>query len=184
MPGLLVVGLGNPGRAYAGTYHNAGREVVERFAEKNGIAWSETSKAFVASFDKGWLILPNTYMNCSGEAVGPLSRRKGIPPEQVLVVVDDLYIPAGSVRIRSEGGAAGHNGLKSIEEALGTTAYPRIRIGIGPDPGGEARTQYVLSRPRPETMADLFEGKEAALAALEAVLTHGVSEAQKMFHGG
>lgn len=182
--GYLVVGLGNPGRAYAGTFHNAGREVVERYAEKHGIAWSETSKAFVARFDRGWLMLPNTFMNLSGEAVGPFARRKGYLPSQILAVVDDLYIETGQVRIRVSGSAAGHNGLKSIEEALGTNAYPRIRIGIGPDPGGEERTNYVLSRPRPEVLAELFQGKETALSALEAVLDHDIEKAQRMFHAG
>ncbi len=184
MPPLLVVGLGNPGRGYDGTYHNAGREVVAAFAKKRRLSFREGSNAWIASFDRGLLVLPNTYMNLSGQAVGPLARRKGIPPEQVIVVVDDTYIPAGTVRIRPSGSCAGHNGLISVEEALGSPDYPRIRVGAGPDPGGEYRADYVLSRPRPETLADFVKGKELALEALDTLIESGIKEAMNTFNAG
>lgn len=127
-------------------------------------------------------MLPETFMNLSGQAVAPFARKKGIPAERVLVVVDDVYIMTGKVRVRASGSAAGHNGLRSIEETLGTTEYPRIRVGVGPDPGGEHRAHYVLSRPRPEFLGDFVRGKEAALAAVETVLGRGLNAALELFH--
>ncbi len=177
----LVVGLGNPGRAYQGTLHNAGREVVERLLSKRSLAPRAIDNAIVTAIDEGWAMLPETFMNLSGEAVGPFARRKGIEPGRVLVLVDDVYLMTGRVRVRESGSPAGHNGLKSIEQVLGTNAYPRIRIGVGPDPGGEHRSDYVLSRPRPEFAGDFMKGKEAALAALETVLARGLPAAMELF---
>lgn len=178
----LVVGLGNPGRAYQGTLHNAGREVVERLLSKRSLAPRAIDNAWVTAIEEGWAMLPETFMNLSGEAVGPFARRKGIDREHVLVIVDDVYLMTGRVRVRDGGSAAGHNGLKSIEQALGSASYPRIRIGVGPDPGGERRSDFVLSRPRPEFAGDFMKGKEAALAALETVLARGVAAAKELFH--
>lgn len=179
----LIVGLGNPGRAYAGTLHNMGRDVAEQLAAKRKVSFVEKDQAMLARIDEGYIMLPNTFMNLSGEAVAPFARQKGLPAAQVLVLVDDLYVVKGRIRVREKGTSAGHNGLKSIEETLGTTEYPRVRIGIGPDPGGEFRTDYVLSRPRPEVMGDLFSGKALGLLATETILEKGIAEAVKIFNG-
>lgn len=178
----IVVGLGNPGRAHEGTLHNLGRDVAERLAVKRKVNFAEVAKARVARIDEGYILVPETFMNLSGEAVGPFARKKGIPPARILALVDDVYLATGRVRIRARGTDAGHNGLKSIDAALGTNAYPRVRIGIGPDPGGEFRADYVLSRPRPEVMGEVFSGKELALVATEAVLERGVEEAMNLFN--
>lgn len=180
---FLIVGLGNPGRAHAGTLHNMGRDVAERLATKRNAPFAEINKAMLARIDEGYIMIPNTFMNLSGQAVGPFIQRKGISPQQVLVLVDDLYIVMGKIRIRATGACAGHNGLRSIEEALGTRDYPRVRIGIGPDPGGEFRTDYVLSRPKPEAMGDIFSGKELAVVATETILSKGLEEAMRIFNG-
>lgn len=171
----LVVGLGNPGRAYQGTLHNAGREVVERLLSKRGLVARETDGARIAALDEGWAMMPETYMNLSGQAVAPFARRKGIPASRVLVLVDDVYLMTGTVRVRASGSPAGHNGLKSIQEFLGTAEYPRVRIGVGPDPGGERRADYVLSRPVPEFAGAFLTGKEAALVAVETILARGLA---------
>lgn len=184
MPGWLVVGLGNPGRGYDGTFHNAGRDVVTRLASKRGVVFREKDDARVAEITEGWLMLPETYMNLSGEAAAPFARKKGIEPAFVLAVVDDLHIPTGAVRIRPGGSSAGHNGLKSLAATLGTEEFPRLRIGIGPDPGGEFRTRYVLARPRPEALGDYIRGQETAVVALEAILERGVDETMRIFNGG
>jgi peptidyl-tRNA hydrolase, PTH1 family len=184
VPRWLVVGLGNPGRGYEGTYHNAGREVVLRLASKRGVVFREKDDARVSEIDEGWLMLPETYMNLSGEAAAPFAQKKGIEPKHVVAVVDDLHIPAGTIRVRAGGSAAGHNGLRSLEAALGTEEYPRLRIGIGPDPGGAFRTRYVLARPRPEVLGDYIRGQETALVALETILARGVEDAMRIFNAG
>lgn len=181
---FLVVGLGNPGAKYRGTYHNAGREVAERFAARQKAEFRARDQALVASFDQGWIMLPETFMNLSGQAVQPFARQKGIDPDRILVLVDDVYLLAGTIRIRRGGSDAGHNGLKSIAECLGTIEYPRIRIGIGPDPGGEFRTGYVLSRPRPEVAGDYLEGQERALMAVEMVMARGLDAAMDTCNAG
>lgn len=183
MPPYLVVGLGNPGRQYQGTYHNAGREVVERLLARRGVTARAGETALTASIAEGWALLPETYMNLSGAAVVPFARKKGIPPERVVVVVDDLYLLPGKVRVRAAGSMAGHNGLKSIEAGFGTDTFPRIRVGIGPDPGGQLRADYVLSRPLPEFVNDFLMGKDTALAALEVVLERGVTAGMNLFNG-
>jgi PTH1 family peptidyl-tRNA hydrolase len=127
-------------------------------------------------------MIPETFMNLSGRAVAPFARRKGIAVDRILVLVDDLYLMTGKIRIRPSGSSAGHNGLRSIEESLGSNEYPRIRIGIGPDPGGDYRTRYVLSRPRPEVLGDYLKGQETALGAAELVMEKGVATAMNVFN--
>ena len=145
----LIVGLGNPGRKYAGNRHNIGFQCVDRLAEGHAICLSKSR--FKARYGEGRLddcriILakPLTYMNSSGEAVGPLSRWYKIPPERVLVIHDDLDLPLARVRLRSGGSSGGHHGIASVIEHLGTCDFPRLRIGIGRPQCGEP-TDYVLN---------------------------------------
>lgn len=154
MSGLkVVVGLGNPGPEYADTRHNVGWWLLDSLAEAWGFGrFKREKEAAVASGRVGAhsvrLLKPLTYMNLSGRAVAPLKRMKALDlSRDLLVVVDDVALPPGKVRFRPEGSPGGHNGLKSIEQALGTRTYPRLRIGVGEKPPGWDLADWVLSRP-------------------------------------
>jgi len=182
VPQFLVVGLGNPGKGYEGTLHNAGREVAIEYAKKCGLDFKERANALVANGDDAIVVLPNTFMNNSGIAVWPIMNRKAIPLEKLIVLVDDTYIEMGKIRIKPNGSCGGHNGLLSIEESLGNRDWARIRIGVGPDPGGTFRSDYVLSRPRPEVIPLFAQGKELARFALETILDKSLEEAMTIFN--
>ncbi len=146
----MVVGLGNPGREYAATRHNAGFMVVDALARALGVTFSRTrQQALLAEAQAGphrvLLVKPQTYMNLSGQAVGPLVRYYRLPLERLLVVYDDLDLPFGTLRLRPRGGHGGHKGMRSIIEALGGRQdFPRLRIGIGRPPGRMDAADYVL----------------------------------------
>ncbi|WP_420456736.1 aminoacyl-tRNA hydrolase [Rubrivirga sp.] len=153
---FLVVGLGNPGPDYDGTRHNAGFEVIDRLADRLGVALdTEAAHAFVAEGrlpPEGGepgpsvaLARPLTFMNRSGRAVAALLDRYGLGPADLLVVYDDLALPIGGLRLRGEGSSGGHNGVQSVIEALGSTEFPRLRVGVGNSfpPGGQV--DFVLS---------------------------------------
>lgn len=150
MPGAspfrIIVGLGNPGREYADTRHNVGFMVLDRIAASAGASFRADKKwqAQVAVTGDVWLCKPQTYMNLSGESVSALGHFYKIEPSQVLVVLDDMALPLGRLRLRESGSAGGHNGLQSVLEHLGTQAIPRLRVGIGAA-AGEA-TGHVLGK--------------------------------------
>jgi PTH1 family peptidyl-tRNA hydrolase len=144
----MVVGLGNPGTKYEYTRHNAGFLTLDRLAELRETSWKNWhSCAEISRLSSPDVILvkPQTYMNNSGLAVKSLSDYFHIAPEEILVVVDDFSLPLGSVRARSSGSAGGHNGLASIIEHLGSSSFPRLRLGIGPLPAGCDSADFVLS---------------------------------------
>lgn len=174
-PARVIVGLGNPGREYARTRHNAGFLVLERLAERHGTAWSDDAalEARIAWVDHGGaptlLLAPQTYMNRSGRSVeAALERWSDLDPERDLVVVyDDLDLPTGRLRLRPSGGAGGHRGMGDIQAVLGTKAIRRLRFGVGhPGKGGPPVVDYVLSA-FPEDEAPLLE--TAILRAAEAI---------------
>lgn len=147
---FLIIGLGNPGTAYEKTRHNVGFRAVRSFAKRHGIAFkqvrklsAEVGKGFIGA-SSAYLLLPLTYMNSSGEAVRLALKAFKMKPEQIVVVVDDIALPVGVIRFKEDGSSGGHNGLKSIEQHLGTKSYPRIRIGVG-HPEGENLADFVLS---------------------------------------
>lgn len=146
----LIVGLGNIGAEYELTRHNAGFLAVDRLADREKVPFTTDRFADKASFrTKGktvHLIKPNTYMNLSGKAVRYWMQQLGIKQEHVLVVVDDVALPFGVLRMRQRGSSAGHNGLRNIEELLGSQDYPRLRIGIGNDFPKGKQVDYVLGR--------------------------------------
>ncbi|MBK8015499.1 MAG: aminoacyl-tRNA hydrolase [Betaproteobacteria bacterium] len=153
----LVVGLGNPGREYEATRHNAGFWFVDAIADREGVSLRNESRfhGLVARIARGgrecWLLEPSTYMNASGRAVGALCRFYKIEPQEILVVHDELDLPPGGVKLKKGGGAAGHNGLKDIIAHIGQ-AFWRLRIGIG-HPGDRAQViNFVLQPPRKEEM--------------------------------
>ncbi len=151
----LVVGLGNPGEPYRRTRHNVGAELVRRVAERRG-------KGIVSDV-KVLFLLPQTYMNRSGEAVGAAARYHRVPPENVMVVHDDIDLALGRVKLEFNAGAAGHKGVLSVADHLQTTAFYRIRLGIGRPERKEEVESYVLapfgSAERPVVEAMLSEGE-------------------------
>ncbi|CAI06889.1 peptidyl-tRNA hydrolase [Aromatoleum aromaticum EbN1] len=165
----LVVGLGNPGAEYTETRHNAGFRFCERLADKLGVRFSHESRfhGFVANArDAGvWLLMPQTYMNRSGQAVGALARFYRIAPAEILVVHDELDIPPGQLRLKFGGGLGGHNGLKDTSAHLATNDYWRLRIGIGHPGDRNEVVNYVLKPARREEQGQIDEALDRALAA-------------------
>lgn len=173
--GKLIVGLGNPGAEYARTRHNVGFWCLDRVAERLGspperLRWNARLAEATAGGERVYLLFPQTFMNRSGEAVLPAVRYLNLQVERDLIVVyDDLDLPPGRLRLRKKGSAGGHNGMKSVISALGTAAFPRIRIGIGRPPSDVAVVDYVLSTFPPVERALVEEAAErAAEAAVQA----------------
>jgi PTH1 family peptidyl-tRNA hydrolase len=171
-PEWLIVGLGNPGAEYRGTRHNVGFEVVELLAKQAKVKLDRSrQKALVTTATIGHtsalLVKPLTYMNLSGQSVGPLAKGAGLKADRVLVIADDLDLPLGKVRFRTEGSAGGHNGHKSVIQALGTTVYPRLKIGIG---RGEQTIDHVLSGFHKDERPIVDRAIEAAVDFVELLL--------------
>jgi len=170
---LLVVGLGNPGKEYERTRHNAGFWLVERFAQANGIALRKDPKfkALVGKNAGGaWFVLPQSFMNASGQPVQMLAGFFRIKPEEMLVVHDELDFAPGVARIKQGGGIAGHNGLKDISQRVASHDYWRLRIGIG-HPGVKAAViDYVLKKPSPEHLVEIEKSIDQALSGLDLLL--------------
>jgi peptidyl-tRNA hydrolase, PTH1 family len=185
----LMVGLGNPGREYDGTPHNAGFEVVDKIAREAGLKMKKSwrfpmeSAQFRVEEHEVLLVKPQTFMNRSGDLVAPLLRKKGVTPADVLVLVDDVELPLGTVRLRAKGSAGTHNGLKSLIERIGTSEFPRLRIGVGPVPAGRDLISFVLGR-YPKDMLEKVEElkKRSAEAALYWVAA-GIEKAMNKFNG-
>lgn len=143
----IIVGLGNPGRRYGNTRHNAGWMALDRLAERLAAADEEdTCGGLLARCGDVWLFKPLGHMNCSGPPVARLVTQADVALERLLVLVDDLDLPLGRVRLRPAGSSGGHRGLESLIDALGTEAFPRLRLGIGPCPPGLSAREFVLSR--------------------------------------
>lgn len=186
----LVAGLGNPGADYAHTRHNAGFMVVERFGRKFGADWKTVAKfqsrvgRVDVSGSKVILCEPQTYMNASGEAIAPLAAYYKVPPERIVVVVDDADLPFGQIRLRAEGSSGGHHGLESIERHLGTRQFARLRVGIGrTDRGLREITGHVLGKFGAEEAELLEKVLERAVAQIECYLVEGVLKAMSQFNG-
>lgn len=179
----LVVGLGNPGKEYAGTRHNVGFEVVDLLARRHGGRLkSGKERALVDEVriegSRVALAEPTTYMNLSGESVAPLVRRFGIDdPTRLVVVQDELDLPTGRVRVKVGGGLAGHNGLRSIKAHLHTDAFVRIRIGVGKPPSKEHGADHVLKKVGRTDREALAVAVEIAADAVELIVAHGVDTA-------
>lgn len=183
----MVVGLGNPGKAYAWSRHNAGFMVVQRLGRRWGFArWQ---KKFLSRMSRGqrgeetvYLLLPETFMNRSGEAVGLAHHRLNCPVERILVIYDDLDLPLGSIRVRQEGGPGTHRGMQSIVEALGSEAFPRVRVGIGPLPEGVDAAEFVLESFTAAEKKRLEPALEAACQAVEMTLNGAIDQAMNVFN--
>src|SRR5712692_151272 len=177
----LVIGLGNPGKEYERTRHNIGYRVVDKLAAQQGWKWNERrSHAVLASgnlgLEKVTLAKPITYMNLSGEAVGELMRWYKLQPEDVLVVYDELDLPAGKVRLLPGGSAAGHNGMKSIIRHLHTDAFPRLRVGVGhPTNSRIEGKDHVLGVPPTDESILIERAEDRAVEAIRLVITQGMA---------
>lgn len=185
----LIVGLGNPGAEYARTRHNAGFLLVERLASRWRVDWSYERRfnARVARVEReghrALLAQPQTYMNCSGESVGPLLAYYRVPPGRLLVAVDDADLPLGEIRLRARGSSGGHHGLESIEQHAGTREFARLRMGIGRAAGARAITNYVLGR-FDSTEAELMDRVlTVACDQVECWWDAGIEKAMNQFNG-
>lgn len=179
----IIVGLGNPGRDYAETRHNVGFMVMDRLARRWGAEW-KPDKKFKAELANGrgvLLVKPQTFMNLSGESVGPLMRYFKIAPEQVLMIYDDISFPVGTYKLKAGGSAGGHNGVKSLIAHLGTEKIPRIRIGIGA-PGQKNMVGHVLGKFAPLERPLLDEALAQAEAAVLCALEEGFQMAANRFN--
>ena len=198
----LIVGLGNPGRKYARNRHNVGFQCLDRLAQAHGLSFGsgvlslrrpepvEGSKGrrAKASLAMGKiadvrvvLARPLAYMNLSGQVVGQLVSLYKLSLEDILVIYDDLDLPLGTIRLRSEGGSGGHKGMRSIIEALGSQAFPRLRVGIGRPPGNDA-VSYVLSDFTADEQITLGSVYERVVAAVELFLREGIEAAMNAYN--
>ena len=185
----LIVGLGNPGKEYERTRHNAGYRAIDILADKLGCRIDKGKfqglyGQTVYGGKKLFLLKPLTYMNLSGRSVLQLSAYFNIPPQRIIVLFDDISLPPGRLRIRADGSAGGHNGIKSIIAEVGSQSFPRVKIGVGSKPNPEFDlADWVLSTFSAKEEKDLaFALNNAADAAL-SVIDHGVPETANRFNG-
>ena len=185
----LVAGLGNPGEKYARTRHNMGFLTMDLLAEEKKIKIDRIKfKAVTAQAELGGarclLMKPQTFMNLSGEAIGEAARFYKIPADHVLVISDDVSLPAGKLRIRAGGSAGGHNGLKNIIQHLGTDQFPRIRVGVGQKPHPDYDlADWVLGKFVGEDKKTMDTAIKRAADAVECLLADGPDAAMNRFNG-
>jgi len=183
----LVVGLGNPGDEYEGTRHNAGFMLVERLAEAWGVELrGRLFKARTALARRGGeealLVAPKTFMNRSGVAVREAMAGKDVPAERLIVVYDDLDIALGEIRVRRSGRPGTHKGMISVVGTIGTDAFARVRIGIGPLPAGRDAAEYVLEPFKRDERSDLAKSLEEAAEAVNMILDGRIDRAMTRFN--
>ncbi len=185
----IVVGLGNPGPAYAGNRHNLGAMVVDLLAEQRGDRFKKGARGFADVIEtrigdeRVVLAKPRSYMNESGGRVKAVLGFYKVTPEQLVVVHDELDIPFAQVRLKVGGGAGGHNGIRSVDSALGTRDYARVRVGIGRPPGRMDPADFVLRDFSPAERKELPLLIERGADAVETLLRNGLAAAQNAFHG-
>ena len=179
----LIAGLGNPGAEYSGTRHNIGFEVVDRLAAEWGLTWQHEKNwhLLLAKGASAILVKPTSYMNRSGEPLQAISHFYKIAPGEMLVVLDDMALPLGRLRLRPDGGTAGHNGLESIIVQFGTEEIPRLRIGIGAAPTDGA-TDYVLGRFFEEERPLVDRTLTRAVDAVKCAIDNGLLSAMNQFN--
>jgi len=182
----LIVGLGNPGVEYKNTRHNIGYTVLDSLAEKSSIVFSDKRYGFRAELKhKGRILIlvkPTTFMNLSGKAVNYYLQFENIPIENMMIVVDDLALPFGTVRIKSKGGSGGHNGLQHIEETIGTNVYNRMRFGIGSEFRQGQQVDYVLGNWEKEELLTLQSRIDLATDAILSFPVTGIERTMNFFN--
>ena len=184
----LLVGLGNPGTQYENTRHNVGFLVADELAERQNapiqrLKFKALTNLLSISGEKGLVMKTLTYMNLSGESVGEAARFYKIPADHVLVISDDVSLPAGKLRIRGGGSAGGHNGLKNIIQHLGTDRCPRIKVGVGaPRPGEHDMGDWVMGKPMGEDRTAVEDALDRAGDAAKTLITEGIDRAMNRFN--
>lgn len=184
----IIAGLGNPGRDYEQTRHNIGFITANAIAEAHGVKcdhlkFNALTAKFTVGTEKVLLMKPQTFMNNSGEAIGAAARFYKVPPENILVIADDISLPPGTLRIRRKGTAGGHNGLKSIISHLDSTDFPRIKIGVGDrDNPDEELMDYVLGKFPREDIDLMNETIRKAAAAAELIVQGEIAEAMNLYN--
>ena len=182
----LIVGLGNIGNEYDGTRHNIGFSVLDALAKASNVIFEDKRYGFVGSMSvKGQqliLLKPSTYMNLSGNAVRYWMNKENIPVERTLIIVDDLALPLGALRMKPSGSDAGHNGLKHIAATLGTQAYPRLRFGIGNDFPKGGQVDFVLGKFSLEEQEKLKERIELAGEMIKSFCLAGINITMNQFN--
>ena len=187
-PEFLVVGLGNPEKRYTLTRHNSGFLCVDELAEKHGFKINKLKfKSVIADTKIGShrviVMKPQTYMNNSGEAVGEAARFYKIPPEKIIIIFDDISLDVGKLRIRRKGSDGGHNGIKSIISHLGSSDFPRIKLGVGHKPEQfDELADWVLSEFKKEEAKPLKEAIDNACCALEIMLDGDIDSAMSKYN--
>ncbi len=185
----LLVGLGNPGREYRLNRHNVGFMLLDTLVEKHGLLafTKRQGKALITTGSLAGvpvvLAKPQTFMNLSGEAVSALVRFYQVPLERVLISFDEIDLPLGTIRMRAEGGSAGHNGMRSIIEQLGTEKFPRLRLGVGRPSGTKAAAGYVLKDFRGDDLEVITVTLDRAAEAAECFLKEGLVTAMNRYNG-
>jgi peptidyl-tRNA hydrolase, PTH1 family len=183
----LVVGLGNPGKKYAGTRHNVGFDVLDRLAGRHQVEW-ESAPRGIDALSGRWrasdavLAKPLTFVNLSGHAMSALLQFYKIDASEAIVVVDDINLELGRLRARAAGSAGGHNGLKSIIEGLGTDQFPRLRVGVGRGDPRRDLADHVLARVPMDLKETLATAVDAAASAAELFVTDGIEEVMNRFN--
>lgn len=186
----IVAGLGNPDKKYEGTRHNMGFIAIDHIAEDKGFSVTRNRFRSLTALHKeecGQVLYmkPLTYMNRSGDAIGEAARFYKVPADHVLVLCDDITLPAGTIRIRAKGEAGGHNGLKSIISALGSSEFPRIKIGVGNNtPSGDELVEFVLGKPSAEDMKAIMSRMDDIEAAQELIKAGQLELAQSRHNRG
>jgi PTH1 family peptidyl-tRNA hydrolase len=179
----LIVGLGNPGEEYKGTRHNVGFEVLDRLAADWGLSWQHSKNwhALWAKGEKALLVKPTSYMNRSGEPIQAVAHFYKVEPAEILVVLDEMALPLGRLRIRPDGGTAGHNGLESVIVQFGTEEIPRLRVGIGAAPR-EGAIDYVLGRFFEEERPLAEKAVARVVEAVKCAIDNGLLSAMNLFN--
>jgi len=167
----LIVGLGNPGEEYAGTYHNVGFRVVSRLADREKVRLNERCGPALI------------YMNQTGTAIPPVFERFGATPHDVIVIYDDVALPLGKIRVRQKGSAGGHNGIKSLVSAFGSDEFLRIRVGIKPEREIVDLREFVLSQVSKDDRELLQQAEEVTGRAVETLISEGIDEAMRRYNG-
>lgn len=182
----LIFGLGNIGPEYANTRHNIGFKILDALAKASNIAFKDNRYGFTAEMKfkgrKFILVKPNTYMNLSGRSVNYWMQKEKVPIQNVFIVLDDLALPFGTIRIKSKGGDGGHNGLKHINEVLGHSNYSRLRFGIGNEFGQGQQVDYVLGEWDAEEIKKLPERFDLCIEAVKSFGTIGIERTMNYFN--
>ena len=178
MEKFLIVGLGNPGDEYTGTRHNTGFMVLDAFAKASNIVFEDRRYGYIAETSikgrKVFLLKPTTYMNLSGNAVRYWLNKENIDVERLLVVVDDLSLPLGALRLKGKGSNGGHNGLGNIQSVIGTQQYARLRVGIGNDFPKGMQVEWVLGKYDEEDMHTLSPSIDTAVEIIKSFVLAGL----------